>query len=173
MAAQIQGFSCCFDHLNAPHCCVGTVFLRGLTLEQQAVGAGSVIGTADPSTLNVTQLLLDTAARTAYDGVESSALQASTPKCSPVIFWSHNRIECFVVPDRAPEVRATRTCRLSQKCKVPLIATWFVCWLPSRILHRVVSRSVLGGHQPCRYTLGFSTRRRGPSILPRLQMSTY
>jgi hypothetical protein len=52
-------------------------------------------------TLNVTTLLSE--ALTTTDVMDSVVLNA-IPRCSPVIMWTHNRIECFIVPDRAPKV---------------------------------------------------------------------
>ena len=82
--------------------CTGNVYFRGATLMQRVLGSGTSLAYTDATAVNVSTLLAT--ARTPTDTVESSVEQYATPKCSPVILWSHNRIECFVIPERAPEV---------------------------------------------------------------------
>ncbi len=78
----------------------GTVYLRGLSFQQEDIAAASVKNVA----VNVTALLSGSAVRSLDDGRERSVQQYAMPKCSPVILWSHNRIECFIIPGRSPKV---------------------------------------------------------------------
>ncbi len=79
------------------------MYLRGFEQYQEDVKVGEA--TEDPDAINVTALLVSTSPDVLlHSTVESSASMAQTPKCSPVIMWTHNRIECFIHPLRAPKV---------------------------------------------------------------------
>jgi hypothetical protein len=83
------------------------VYLRGLSTEQLLSGKlGSVVSTGLDSgaNLDVDALLSESSARPVHDGVEGSLQRSAMPKCSPVLSWSHNRIECMIAPERVPKV---------------------------------------------------------------------
>lgn len=76
----------------------GAVLFRGLTDAQDAL---AIIETTPASEVNETQLLIDTVdSSTVLDGV----IWAALPRCAPILLYTHNRIECWVLPNRVPEV---------------------------------------------------------------------
>jgi hypothetical protein len=85
----------------------GTVFLRGLSTHQALTGAASTapaLGTSFISRADIEVLLNVTGDLPLDNGQESSLQRTAMPKCSPVLLWTHNRIECMIVPSRAPKV---------------------------------------------------------------------
>lgn len=74
---------------------------------------------ASPDAINATQLLENVTAGVQLS-TDRGSLLWSIPKCSPVILWTHNRIECVVVPWRSPRVGVSPP-RVARPCRDPLL----------------------------------------------------